>query len=67
MQGMFKAVGIKLVDFKLEFGRLNQDEKTKYLDKSKVLYFKKVVKPTDEEIKKHKEFLKKNLKKNFFN
>ena len=31
MQGMFKAVGIKLVDFKLEFGRLNQDEKTKIL------------------------------------
>ena len=26
MQGMFKGVGIKLVDFKLEFGRLNQDE-----------------------------------------
>jgi len=25
MQGMFKGVGIKLVDFKLEFGRLNQD------------------------------------------
>ena len=30
MQGMFKGVGIKLVDFKLEFGRLNQDEKKKY-------------------------------------
>ena len=27
MQGMFKGVGIKLVDFKLEFGRLNQDGK----------------------------------------
>ena len=27
MQGMFKSVGIKLVDFKLEFGRLNQDGK----------------------------------------
>ena len=24
MQGMFKAIGIKLIDFKLEFGRLNQ-------------------------------------------
>ena len=29
MQGMFKGVGIKLVDFKLEFGRLNQNEKKK--------------------------------------
>ena len=27
MQGMFKGIGIKLVDFKLEFGRLNQDGK----------------------------------------
>ena len=27
MQGMFKGVGIKLVDFKLEFGRLIQNEK----------------------------------------
>tara|TARA_B100000965_G_scaffold401389_1_gene425138 strand:+ start:453 stop:1121 length:669 start_codon:yes stop_codon:yes gene_type:complete len=29
-------------------------------------YFKKVVQPTPEEIKTHKEFLKNNLKKNFF-
>jgi len=31
MQGMFKAVGIKLVDFKLEFGRLNQNGKKKII------------------------------------
>jgi DNA polymerase III subunit epsilon len=31
------------------------------------LYFKKVIKPTEEEIKLHKNFLKTNLKKNFFN
>ena len=31
MQGMFKSVGIKLVDFKLEFGRLNQNEKKKII------------------------------------
>jgi len=29
MQGMFKGIGIKLVDFKLEFGRLNQNENKK--------------------------------------
>ena len=29
-------------------------------------YFKKVVKPTADELKKHKEYLKNNLKKNFF-
>ena len=31
MQGMFKGVGIKLVDFKLEFGKLNQDGKKKII------------------------------------
>ena len=31
MQGMFKSVGIKLVDFKLEFGRFNQDGKKKII------------------------------------
>ena len=29
-------------------------------------YFKKVIKPTDEEIKLHKDYLKSSLKKNFF-
>jgi DNA polymerase-3 subunit epsilon len=30
-------------------------------------YFKKVIKPTEEELKLHKEYLKSSLKKNFFN
>ena len=30
-------------------------------------YFKKIIKPTPEEIKKHKDYLKKNLQKNYFN
>ena len=29
-------------------------------------YFKKIIEPTQEELKKHKEYLKNNLKKNFF-
>jgi len=29
-------------------------------------YFKKIIKPTEEELKLHKEYLKNNLKKNFF-
>ena len=33
----------------------------------KIKYYKKVIKPTQEEIKLHKNFLKTNLKKNFFN
>ena len=31
LQGMFKGVGIKLVDFKLEFGRLDQDGKKRII------------------------------------
>ena len=31
MQGMFRGVGIKLVDFKLEFGTANTDEKNEIL------------------------------------
>ena len=38
-------------------------------DKSEknILYFKKVVKPSDDELKKHKEYLNSLLKKNYFN
>ncbi len=38
-------------------------------DKSEktILYFKKVVKPTDDELKKHKVYLNSFLKKNYFN
>jgi len=32
-----------------------------------ILYFKKVVKPSDDELKKHKEYLNNLLKKNYFN
>ncbi len=44
----------------------NDKETSKDLGK-KVLYFKKVIYPTEKEIDKHKIYLKQNLKKNFFN
>ena len=45
----------------------NQENKSfeKNFDKS-TLYFKKIIKPTDDEIKLHKEYLRTNLKKNNF-
>ena len=43
----------------------NDKETSKDLGK-KVLYFKKVIYPTEKEIDKHKIYLKQNLKKNFF-
>ena len=44
-----------------------QSEETIINQKSNaVSYFKKIISPTAEELKKHKEYLKNNLKKNFF-
>ena len=45
----------------------NQDEVNKEKATFNVAYFKKVIKPSLEELKKHKEYLKNNLKKNYFN
>jgi DNA polymerase-3 subunit epsilon len=45
----------------------NQDNEKKIIDSSQSNhYYKKVIKPTEEELKLHKEYLKKDLKKNFF-
>ena len=60
-------VYINLIDQKeptLDFQK--QDEKSQFLKNENVLYFKKVIHPSQSELKKHEEFLKKNLKKNFF-
>ena len=65
---LLAKVYINLIDQKeptLDFQK--QDEKSQLLTNENISYFKKVVKPTLEELKNHKEFLKKDLKKNFFN
>ena len=66
---LLAKVYINLIDQKeptLNF--LNQDTVIKKNEsKNEVLYFKKVVSPSDEELKNHKIYLKNNLKKNFFN
>ena len=45
----------------------SQDEDVKDRNDSNVVYYKKIITPNDNEIKKHKEYLKSNLKKNYFN
>ena len=50
---------------KLNFQETESDKK--YVNNSKISYFKKIVKPSAEELKNHKEYLKQNLKKNYFN
>jgi DNA polymerase-3 subunit epsilon len=44
----------------------NEDQKQSEIN-SKVSYFKKIIQPSENELKKHKEYLKYNLKKNYFN
>src|SRR6056300_215557 len=65
---LLSKVYINLIDQKeptLNFQ--NQDEEIKEKNSSDVKYYKKIVLPTIEESKKHKEYLKNYLKKNFFN
>ena len=64
---LLAKVYINLIDQKeptLDF----QNQENEIIEKnvSGVVYFKKVVEPTSEELKKHKEYLKNNLKKNFY-
>ena len=66
---LLAKVYINLLDQKeptLNFQSLDNKIVEKNFDK-KDIYYKKIIKPTIEEINLHKEFLKTNLKKNFFN
>ena len=65
---LLSKVYINLIDQKeptLNFK--DQDKKKDTTDSISTSYFKKIVQPTSDEITKHSEYLKKNLKKNFFN
>ena len=64
---LLAKVYINLIDQKeptLDFQ--NQDNEIIEKNVSGVVYFKKVVELTSEELQKHKEYLKNNLKKNFY-
>ena len=66
---LLAKVYINLIDQKeptLNFQNQDQDQEVKEQNNNKSLYYKKVILPTSDEIKKHKEYLKDNLKKNFF-
>ena len=65
---LLAKVYINLTDQKeptLDFQNL--DSVVKDQAKEKILYFKKVVEPSAEEIQNHQKYLKTSLKKNFFN
>ena len=65
---LLAKVYINLIDQKeptLNFQ--SQDQDVKQGGDLNVNYFKKIIKPTQDEIIKHREYLKLNLKKNYFN
>ena len=65
---LLSKVYINLIDQKeptLNF--YNEINENKEINDKNILYFKKVIKPSDEEKINHDQYLKKNLKKNFFN
>ena len=65
---LLAKVYINLIDQKeptLDFDNSHKEKSEKA--SSKVVYYKKIVKPSDEEILKHQQYLKTNLKKNYFN
>ena len=64
---LLAKVYINLIDQKeptLNFQE--QSIKKNNISDDKILYFKKVVKPSGDELNNHKDYLKKNLKKNYF-
>jgi DNA polymerase-3 subunit epsilon len=64
---LLSKVYINLIDQKepmLDF--TNQDNEKGDYNKTNFGYYKKVIMPSNEELKKHKEYLKNNLKKNYF-
>ena len=65
---LLSKVYINLIDQKepkLNFS--NEINDNNHVSKTNISYFKKVIKPTETEKKKHEQYLKINLKKNFFN
>jgi len=65
---LLSKVYINLIDQKEPTLNLYNQEKKNNLNLiNNNLYYKKVIKPSSEEIELHKKFLKKSLKKNYFN
>ena len=64
---LLSKVYINLIDQKeptLNFK--NQDEKINEKLNNKVAYYKKIIKPSSDELKKHNQYLKNDLKKNYY-
>ena len=64
---LLAKVYINLIDQKEPTLNFQSEEaEIKQKNNTTINYYKKIVVPTDEELKKHRDYLKNNLKKNFF-
>ena len=64
---LLAKVYINLIDQKeptLDFQEITLDEK--HINNLNTNYFKKIIKPSEEDLKNHKKYLKQNLKNNYF-
>jgi DNA polymerase-3 subunit epsilon len=65
---LLAKVYINLIDQKEQTLNFQSEEATiKKKENTNINYYKKIIEPTDEELRKHREYLKNNFKKNFFN
>ena len=65
---LLSKVYINLIDQKEpKLNLQTKDQKDSKDTKEKILYLKKIIKPSSQEIEKHNQYLKNSLKKNFFN
>ena len=64
---LLAKVYINLLDQKEPTLNFRQSLDTEKYESLKTNYYKKVITPSTEEIERHKEYLKNNLKKNYFN
>ena len=65
---LLTKVYINLIDQKepsLDFKSLNENKSE--MKNTNIRYFKKIIKPSTQELKNHKNYLKQKLKKNYFN
>ena len=65
---LLREVYINIIEAKEPklFASIQKTENSIKKGSAKVEYFKKIIKPTNEESSRHKIFLKKDVKKNFF-
>ena len=64
---LLAKVYINLIDQKEPTLNFSDNKIPQEKENLKVNYYKKIITPTEEEIKRHKEYLKTDLKKNYFN